>query len=198
MITLTDLPAWLAERIDVHGGVPAAPLRPVPGECWNFKSWHSRAGYPFIRHEGRDHPAHRVVHVAATGADLTGLELDHVCRNRACVNPNHEEPVTHAENQRRMGQAQMACRKSGHDWADPDNVRTRPNGRRYCAECDRIALRERYKPTGRPQHGTQSTCKKGHALEGDNLYISTYPDGRFRQRRCRECMRQNNRKRAGG
>lgn len=34
-----------------------------------------------------------------------------------------------------------ACRREGHDWTDPRNVRTRPNGRRYCAECDRIAHR---------------------------------------------------------
>ena len=144
MLTLTDLPRALVQRINVHGGVPAKPLRPVEGECWTFASWHNSAGYPYMHRDGRDQPAHRIVYRAATGADLTGLDLDHVCRNVACVNPNHEEPVTHAENQRRLGEAQTACRRAGHDWTDPRNVRTRPNGRRYCAECDRISLRERY------------------------------------------------------
>ena len=144
MITLTDLPPRIAERINVHGGVPVAPLRTVPGECWTFKSWHNSAGYPYVHKDERDQPAHRVVYAAATGTDLAGLDLDHVCRNVACVNPNHEEPVTHAENQRRLSQAQTSCRRAGHDWTDPRNVRTRRNGRRYCAECDRITLRARY------------------------------------------------------
>lgn len=49
--------------------------------------------------------------------------------------------VIDAENQRRIAARQTACRREGHDWTDPRNVRTRPNGRRYCAECDRIAHR---------------------------------------------------------
>lgn len=144
MITLTDLPEDLAVRVDVNGGVPIEPLRAVPGECWTFSSWHNSAGYPYLHRDGRDQPAHRVIYVTATGTDITGLDLDHVCRNVACVNPNHEEPVTHAENQRRMSQAQKTCRRAGHDWTDPRNVRTRPDGRHYCAECDRINLRARY------------------------------------------------------
>lgn len=38
---------------------------------------------------------------------------------------------------------QIACRKAGHDWTNPYNVYTRPNGRRYCAECTRIAVRDK-------------------------------------------------------
>lgn len=143
-VTVTDLPADLAGRIDVHGGLPAAPLRPVDGECWLFASWRNSAGYPYLHRDGRDQPAHRIVYAAATGTDLAGLDLDHVCRNVACVNPGHEEPVTHAENQRRLGQAQTACRRAGHDWTDPRNVRTRRTGGRYCAECDRIDQRARH------------------------------------------------------
>ena len=143
-LTMADIPERLAARIDVNGGIAQHPHSRVEGECWTFKSWHNSAGYPYLRHGGRDVPAHRVIYASATGSDLTGLDLDHLCRNPACVNPNHEEPVTHAENQRRIALAMTACRKAGHDWSDPRNVRTRPNGRRYCAECDRIGLRERY------------------------------------------------------
>lgn len=73
-----------------------------------------------------------------------GLELDHTCVTPMCVFPAHTEPVTHAVNQRRIAERQLACRREGHDWTNPENVRTRPNGRRYCAECDRISLRARY------------------------------------------------------
>lgn len=143
MITLTDLPTRLADLIDVHGGLPVAPLRPVTGECWTVNTWHNTAGYPYVREDGRDQPAHRVIYEAATGEDITDRDLDHVCRNVACANPNHEDPVTHAENQRRLSQAQTSCRRARHDWTNPNNVRTRPNGRRYCAECDRTRVRNR-------------------------------------------------------
>ena len=131
-------------KIDTNGGWPSAPLRFVEGQCWTFDSWHNDAGYPYVRWEKRDQPAHRVVYALVMGVDLAGLDLDHVCRNRACVNPGHEEPVTHAENQRRLSVAQTSCRKAGHDWTDPKNVRIRRNGRRYCAECERIAQRARH------------------------------------------------------
>lgn len=144
MITLTDLPGRLRSKINTDGPLPVAPLRPVDGRCWLFDSWHNSAGYPYLSVDGRDQPAHRVVYAAMTGEDITDLDLDHVCRNVACVRPGHHEPVTHAENMRRVSEAQTKCRKAGHDWADPRNVRIRPNGRRYCAECDRINLRARY------------------------------------------------------
>lgn len=139
-LTIPDL----VGRIDRHGGMPSKPLRPVVGECWTIDTWHNSAGYPYLHWDGRDQPAHRVVFSLITGQDLTGLDLDHVCRNIVCVNPDHEDPVTHAENMRRLSEAQTACRRAGHDWTDPRNVRTRRNGRRCCAECERIDMRRRY------------------------------------------------------
>lgn len=139
-LTVTDIVA----KINRTGGKPIDPLRQVVGECWTFNSWHNSAGYPYVRWQGRDQPAHRVIHELLTGECLDGLDRDHICRNVACVNPDHGEAVSHAENMRRLSQAQTRCRKAGHDWTDPHNVRTRPSGARYCAECDRINLRARY------------------------------------------------------
>ena len=144
MITLTDmLPKRIADRIDTAGPFPSRPHTPVEGRCWTYKGWHNSAGYPYTHWNGRDVPVHRVVYEALTGADITGLDLDHLCRNPGCVNPAHHEPVTHAENQRRIAKMQNKCRRAGHDWSDPRNVRVRPNGARYCAECDRIDQRRR-------------------------------------------------------
>lgn len=134
-LSLVDFPDRIRSKIITNGPTPSSPLRPVNGSCWLFDSWHNSAGYPYISVDGRDQPAHRVVFILATGQDIDGLDLDHVCRNVACVRPDHHEAVTHAENIRRMGQAQTKCRKAGHDWTDPRNVYTRPNGRRYCVQC---------------------------------------------------------------
>lgn len=53
------------------------------------------------------------------GPITDGLELDHLCNVPSCVNPDHLEPVTHAENMRCIRGRQMACRRAGHDWIDP-------------------------------------------------------------------------------
>jgi hypothetical protein len=129
--TLTDLPERIASRIDVSDG------------HWLWTGWCNPEGYPYTSLNGRDQPAYRVVWNLLVGPIPEGLDLDHLCRTPKCCNPEDLEPVTHAENQRRMGAAQTSCRKAGHDWSIRTNVRIRPNGSRYCAECDRINQRQR-------------------------------------------------------
>jgi hypothetical protein len=113
------------------------------GDCLVWTGWKNDDGYGYVHHQERDQPVHRVLYTLAVGPIPDGHEIDHTCNVRACIAAGHLEPVTHAENQRRLAERQTACRRSGHDWADPRNVRTRPNGRRYCAECDRERQRAR-------------------------------------------------------
>jgi hypothetical protein len=72
------------------------------GDCilWSFAS---NNGYgSLLLPDGHRVQAHRVAYVAATGADITaGLTVDHLCRNRRCVNVAHLEAVTHSVNTRR-------------------------------------------------------------------------------------------------
>lgn len=105
--------------------------------CIEWAGWRNSDGYGYVRDGGRDRPAHRVAFEREVGPIPVGWEIDHLCRNRGCVNVQHLEAVTHAENRRRGGLAQVACRRANHDWSDSRNVYTRPNGRRYCAECSR-------------------------------------------------------------
>lgn len=116
---------------------------PTAGDCFEWTGWKNDDGYGYVRFEGKDRPVHRVAYALFIGSIPPGMEIDHLCQDRSCINPGHLEAVTHAENQRRIASRQTRCRRMGHDWTIPSNVRIRPNGRRWCAECDRIAQRAR-------------------------------------------------------
>lgn len=80
---------------------PLEPYKPVFGPCWEWSGAITRTGYGNFRHEGSFVSAHRISYQWAKGALEEGMEVDHVCRVRACVNPDHLEQVTGEENRRR-------------------------------------------------------------------------------------------------
>jgi len=70
-------------------------------ECWEWNGSLADHGYGRIRRENKWYRAHRMVYESVKGKIPDGLQLDHLCRNPACVNPDHLEPVTNAINTRR-------------------------------------------------------------------------------------------------
>jgi hypothetical protein len=87
--------------------------------------------------------AHRVAYEAAVGPIPTGLQLDHLCRTRRCVNPKHLEPVTLIENVLRgEGPSAINARKThcpkGHPYNEANTYTL--NGCRYCRKCNVVAV----------------------------------------------------------
>lgn len=107
-------------------------------DCWNWQGTVHSSGYGNIQHRGEKWRAHRLIYTLLHGPIPEGLDLDHLCRNRRCVNPNHLEPVTRGENVRR-GKALITHCPYGHPYSG-DNLavwRGRDGTHRRCRACER-------------------------------------------------------------
>jgi hypothetical protein len=104
--------------------------------CWEWIASKKSHGYGQFRFRRRNDNAHRVAYILAVGPIPEDLQIDHLCRNRACVNPEHLEPVTAAVNTWRSAQAITHCPK-GHP-RTPENIIYKPGiggPRQSCREC---------------------------------------------------------------
>ena len=119
------------------------------GDCIIWIAGRNHAGYGNIRIQGRMARAHRVAWVAANGIDIpAGLTIDHLCRNRACVNPDHLEPIGIRENTLRGNtlpaiQAAKTHCLNGHELT-PDNLAPWRLPKRICLACIHKRDRLRY------------------------------------------------------
>ncbi len=109
--------------------------------CWIWTAAHHQLGYGVTFYDGRQQQVHRVLYMVLVGPIPDGLELDHLCRVPACVNPAHLEPVTHAENVRRgISPSAVRARSNECHQGHPltgDNVYITPKGARSCRTCSR-------------------------------------------------------------
>ena len=78
-----------------------AVARDAETGCWNWQLALNAAGYGIIGVNCRPRLAHRIAYEEFVGSIPNGLELDHLCKNKRCVNPEHLEAVTRSENVRR-------------------------------------------------------------------------------------------------
>jgi hypothetical protein len=120
--------------------------------CWPWLGTMHPHGYGRFNADGRLHLAYRWAYEFSRGPVPDGMELDHLCRNRACCNPWHLEAVSHRENTLRGDSfaarfARQTHCKRGHELSG-DNLMP-ASGRRACKLCNRERAAEHYRKRGR-------------------------------------------------
>lgn len=104
--------------------------------CWLWGGYYGHGSYGSFHFQGKQYRAHRISFTIHRGKIPPGKHIDHLCKNRACVNPDHLEVVTLSENTRRALKSRPLkthC-KHGHELT-PENVFIRKNAR-ICKACE--------------------------------------------------------------
>jgi hypothetical protein len=115
----------------------------VKDGCWLWRSACSANGYGQIRYRGRQVLVHRLAYETFVGPIAPGQQIDHLCRNRACFNPEHLRACSARENLLAPGSRALAAENAlktqcvrGHPY-DQANTYYPPNGQRSCRACMR-------------------------------------------------------------
>ena len=117
-------------------------------KCWNWTGAINDGGYGRVNVPKIGYRyAHRVSYERYIGKIPDNLYLDHLCRNRRCVNPDHLEPVSHKENVLRGESPSARCARQikcihGHMF-DHRNTYLDKCGKRHCRKCLMMRARKR-------------------------------------------------------
>ena len=126
-----------------------------PNGCWIWTDALSKSGYAYIRSGSRTFPVcHRLSYEKMVGPIPSGMVLDHLCNNKACVNPSHLQPTTPKENVLRANSwsgrnhAKQFCPRGHPLSGDNLSLGQLRRGRRVCRTCFNAWQRNHRQPTG--------------------------------------------------
>lgn len=135
------------QKVNKNGPLPEN--LPQLGQCWLWLGWDNGKGYGKFDFGNKKIYAHRFSYQISIGEIPQGLVLDHLCRNRICVNPNHLEPKTNKQNLLATGskirnngklQREKTHCLMGHEFNEENTYLTKTK-QRHCRKCR--AARER-------------------------------------------------------
>jgi hypothetical protein len=147
----------------------------VKDGCWEWTGHVNGSGYPQTSWKCTRFSTHRLSYLAFVGEIPKGMQVDHLCRNRRCVNPSHLEPVTCKENIRRS----LPFRYKG---TTEKIVIDRQPKKPICINPEHLKL----------VNSRRKTCKLGHPLSGTNLKIGMKKGKAWLK--CRTCENRHQQK----
>lgn len=170
--------------------------------CWEWTAARTSAGYgrAWDPQTGAVTYAHRLAYGRLVGPIPDGLELDHLCRNRACCNPAHLEAVSHSVNVQRgtawhgiaAARAEQTHCVNGHEFtAENTYVSSGKKRQRHCRTCRYDRQKAARRAAGAaPANFLRTECPRGHPYDSENTRIS-----KAGTRQCRSCQRDRDRRR---
>ena len=141
-LTPADIPVPVKVRF-VRNAMAASNFV-ADADCWEWPKSCGSHGYGQVGWGGKDARrlvlAHRMSYLIFLGPIPEGMTVDHLCRNRRCINPAHLRLLTNLENARANGMSARTHCPHGHPYNE-ENTYFDPKGHRYCRECSRARKR---------------------------------------------------------
>lgn len=170
-------------------------------DCWFWDLHLDKDGYGTIAVDGKTRHAHIVSYELFVGSVPDGLQLDHKCRNRGCVNWRHLEPVTNLENQLRSPVTMISKEECNYGHGPFVFAPERRHRKWICRECERAQSQRRHARDkirlGRgdaPQMRTH--CNHGHEFTPANTQMKVKVETGKRYRSCRACQLMRRKRKA--
>ena len=142
----------------------------VDSGCWEWTAYRNYGGYGLFWYKNKLLSAHRYSYEFYYYKIPKGLEIDHLCKNPSCVNPNHLEAVTRTENMKRSYPSNL--RKThcpqGHEYDKVDL-----NGYRICTKCRKIS-KQKYANTPRGKTLRKKYLARPEIIAKRKKYFQNY------------------------